>query len=67
MAEGRHRDGAPKSTRNRDRWLALLIVVLAAVGGALAGHFGTPKSWEHPAPGTPGGPKAQSVQSQGSR
>jgi hypothetical protein len=54
MAEGR-RDRVQKSNRTGDRWIALLIVVLAAVGGVLAGRSGTPRSWERPAPGTPGG------------
>ena len=64
MAEGRHRDRAHKSTRNRDRWLALLIVVLAALAGAVAAHFGTERSWERPtgATATP-----EFVQLQGSR
>jgi hypothetical protein len=63
MTEGR-RDRVHSSSRRADRWTALLVVVLAAAGGVLAGRSGTPKSWEHPAPGAPGGPKV--VQSQGS-
>jgi hypothetical protein len=63
MTEGR-RDRAHKSSRRADRWTALLVVMLAAGGGILAGRSGTPKSWEHPAAGAPGGPKP--VQSQGS-
>jgi len=62
----RRRDRAHKSSRRADRWVALLVVVLAAVAGVLAGRSGTPKSWEHPAPGAPGGPKAALGQSQGS-
>jgi hypothetical protein len=62
MAEGRH--NRAHSTRNRDRWLALLIVVLAAVSGALAGHFGTPRSWERSTGGTA---TPEVVQLQGSR
>jgi hypothetical protein len=63
MKEGR-RDRVHKGSRRADRWTALLVVVLAVAGGVVAGRSGTPKSWEHPAPGAPGGPK--SVQSQGS-
>jgi hypothetical protein len=62
----RRGDRAHKSSRRADRWIGLLIVVLAAVAGVLAGRSGTPKSWEHPAPGTPGGSKVVSAQVQGS-
>ncbi len=65
MTEGR-RDRAHKSSRRADRWIALLVVVLAAAAGALAGRSGTPKSWEHPAPGAPGGPNVALVQPLGS-
>ena len=64
-ARGR-RDRAHKSSRRADMWIGLLIVMLAAAAGILAGRAGTPKSWEHPAPGAPGGPKVASVQLQGS-
>jgi hypothetical protein len=63
MTEGRG-DRAHNRKRRADLWTALLVVVLAAAGGVLAGRSGTPKSWEHPAPGAPGGPKL--VQSLGS-
>ncbi len=75
MAEGRRdlaqqstrrRDRAHTSSRRTDRWIALLIIVLAVAAGVIAGRSGTPKSWEDPAPGTAGGPKAVSVQLQGS-
>lgn len=63
----RHRgDRTHNKSRRADFWTGLLIVVLAAAAGILAGRAGTPKSWEHPAPGTPGGPKVASVQLQGS-
>jgi hypothetical protein len=36
------------STKTRDRLGALLVVVLAAVSGLIAAHFGTHRAWERP-------------------
>jgi hypothetical protein len=37
-----------RSTKTRDRLGALLVVVLAAVAGLVAAHYGTHRTWERP-------------------
>lgn len=38
--------------RHVDRWLGLLIVVVAVVSGFVAAHFGTHHAWERGTAGT---------------
>ena len=36
------------SAKTRDRLGAFLVIVLAAVSGLVAAHFGTHRAWEQP-------------------
>jgi len=45
MAEADRRE-REHTKRNSDRWIGLLIVLLAVISGVLAGSLASPKSWE---------------------
>jgi len=47
MAETRQRAREQRQARTRDRIGALLVVLLAAVAGLVAGHLASPQQWEH--------------------
>jgi hypothetical protein len=47
MAETRQRAREQRQARTRDRVGSLLVILLAAVAGLVAGHLASPQPWEH--------------------
>ena len=48
----RPRATIPRRRRQREGWGVLLVIVLAAICGLLAAHFGTHRAWEKPSAST---------------
>jgi hypothetical protein len=48
----RPRSTTPGSGRQREGWGVLAVIVLAAISGLLAAHFGTHRAWENPSAST---------------